>query len=167
MCELSKGTPIPRKIYLMNDRNILYSVIAFTIQIFLILNYKYHHNDDNRQIFPYTPKRHWMSRINSQWRHSRVYIIQFKSSVPTNIIFIIDQKNGSEANTAHLPWPYETCGWFGFFWRYRSWILYDKCLQRYLYFEKSFLPLIKLNSSEKHFSNFSAVIFGCAWNSKV
>ena len=54
MCELSKGTPVPRKIYLMNDRNILHVVNAFTVQIFLILNYKYHHNDDNKQIFPYT-----------------------------------------------------------------------------------------------------------------
>ena len=58
MRKLYKGTPIPRKISLVSGRNVLYPANVFALKIFLILNYKYCHNDNVRQIFPPTPKCH-------------------------------------------------------------------------------------------------------------
>ena len=43
---------------LVSGRNVLYPANVFALKIFLILNYKYCHNDNVRQIFPPTPKCH-------------------------------------------------------------------------------------------------------------
>ena len=42
----------------MNGRNVYRAVNVFASQIFLILNYRYCHNDNARQIFPPKPKYH-------------------------------------------------------------------------------------------------------------